>query len=38
MFVNISPSLKDREETIYSLQFATQVNRCVIGTAKRHVK
>ena len=38
MFVNISPTLKDREETIYSIQFATQVNRCVSGTVKLHVK
>eukprot|EP01107_Rhizomastix_libera_P001119 TRINITY_DN11965_c0_g1_i1.p1 TRINITY_DN11965_c0_g1~~TRINITY_DN11965_c0_g1_i1.p1 ORF type:complete len:701 (-),score=206.18 TRINITY_DN11965_c0_g1_i1:78-2156(-) len=38
MFVNVSPSVKDANETINSLRFATKVNSCDIGTAKKQVK
>ncbi|ELP83751.1 kifc1, putative [Entamoeba invadens IP1] len=38
MFVNISPDNEDVSESVSSLRFATKVNTCVIGTAKRHVK
>ncbi|EMS16068.1 kinesin, putative [Entamoeba histolytica HM-3:IMSS] len=38
MFVNISSDQQDTLETISSLRFATKVNTCVIGTAKRHVQ
>jgi kinesin family protein C1 len=35
MFVNISPASKHVSETICSLRFATKVNACQIGTAKK---
>ena len=38
MFVNVSPRLEDISETISSLRFATKVNACEIGTAKRQQK
>lgn len=36
MFVNVSPLDKHTQETINSLRFATKVNRCDIGTAKKN--
>lgn len=38
MFVNISPVLESISETISSLRFATKVNSCQIGTARKNVK
>lgn len=38
MFVNVSPRFSDLNETISSLRFATKVNACEIGTAKKQVK
>eukprot|EP01111_Echinosteliopsis_oligospora_P006308 TRINITY_DN20388_c0_g1_i1.p1 TRINITY_DN20388_c0_g1~~TRINITY_DN20388_c0_g1_i1.p1 ORF type:complete len:565 (+),score=107.70 TRINITY_DN20388_c0_g1_i1:69-1697(+) len=38
MFVNISPDPKDLNETVSSLRFATKVNACEIGTARKQVK
>jgi kinesin family protein C1 len=38
MFVNISPRVSDLNETISSLRFATKVNACEIGTAKKQNK
>eukprot|EP01132_Coremiostelium_polycephalum_P005686 gene5686-7076_t len=38
MFVNISPDLKDVNESISSLRFATKVNSCEIGTARKQIK
>ncbi|PRP79528.1 hypothetical protein PROFUN_12719 [Planoprotostelium fungivorum] len=38
MFVNISPRSNDLNETISSLRFATKVNACEIGTAKKQTK
>ncbi len=35
MFVNISPLAEDFNETVSSLRFATKVNSCEIGTAKK---
>ena len=35
MFVNCSPMAKDMSETLSSLRFATKVNACDIGTAKK---
>jgi len=39
MFVNISPEVKDAEETLCSLRFASHVNACELGRgARRNVK
>jgi len=38
MFVNVSPQPVNFQESICSLRFATKVNSCVIGTAKRSAK
>ena len=35
MFVNISPSITSLQETICSLRFATKVNGCHLGVAKK---
>uniref|UniRef100_A0A7S1NSE7 Kinesin-like protein n=1 Tax=Eutreptiella gymnastica TaxID=73025 RepID=A0A7S1NSE7_9EUGL len=37
MFVNVSPSADHYQETLCSLQFATKVNSCEIGRARRSV-
>ncbi|XP_067934527.1 carboxy-terminal kinesin 2-like [Watersipora subatra] len=38
MFVNVSPNEEHFNETISSLRFATKVNNCSIGTAKKVAK
>lgn len=38
MFVNISPRPTDLNETLSSLRFATKVNACEIGTARKQNK
>lgn len=38
MFVNVSPLAENAQETLFSLQFATKVNSCQIGTAKKNIK
>ena len=38
MFVNVSPLPQNVQETLCSLRFATKVNSCQIGTAKKVVK
>eukprot|EP00917_Polyrhabdina_sp_WS-2016_P016347 GHVP01035374.1.p1 GENE.GHVP01035374.1~~GHVP01035374.1.p1 ORF type:complete len:705 (+),score=149.95 GHVP01035374.1:13-2127(+) len=35
MFANISPETQDLNETLCSLRFATKVNSCEIGTARK---
>ncbi len=35
MFVNVSPARHNFQETLCSLRFATKVNSCQIGTARR---
>ncbi|EPZ36202.1 kinesin-domain-containing protein [Rozella allomycis CSF55] len=37
MFVNISPLAQNIQETICSLRFATKVNACQIGTARKNI-
>ena len=37
MFVNVAPSQESAQETLCSLRFASKVNACEIGTAKRFV-
>ena len=36
MFVNVSPVEECTKESICSLRFATKVNSCQIGTARKH--
>ncbi|KAJ3169894.1 kinesin-like nuclear fusion protein [Geranomyces variabilis] len=38
MFVNVSPLATNFQETLCSLRFATKVNTCQIGTAKKLIK
>ena len=38
MFVNVAPSKESVHESICSLRFATKVNSCQIGTARKNVK
>ncbi|RKP33730.1 P-loop containing nucleoside triphosphate hydrolase protein [Dimargaris cristalligena] len=38
MFVNMSPLANNLQETLCSLRFATKVNSCHIGTARRNLK
>jgi kinesin family protein C1 len=35
MFVNVSPNSYDLNESINSLRFATKVNACDIGVARK---
>ncbi|KAI9004673.1 P-loop containing nucleoside triphosphate hydrolase protein [Gaertneriomyces semiglobifer] len=38
MFVNVSPLAGNFQETLCSLRFATKVNNCQIGTARKNMK
>ena len=38
MFVNVNPTMSNFNETLCSLRFATKVNSCQIGTARRNQK
>ena len=38
MFVNVAPSVGNFNETLCSLRFATKVNNCQIGTARKQAK
>ena len=38
MFVNVSPLPPHSHETLCSLRFASKVNVCEIGVAKRNTK
>mmetsp|Transcript_8283 Transcript_8283/g.12248 ORF Transcript_8283/g.12248 Transcript_8283/m.12248 type:complete len:80 (-) Transcript_8283:153-392(-) len=35
MLVNLSPTIASSQETLCSLRFASQVNQCELGRAKR---
>ena len=38
MFVNVSPNVHDLNESVNSLRFATKVNACDIGVARKGIK
>lgn len=37
MIVNVSPTVESTNETLCSLRFASQVNSCIVGKAKKHI-